>query len=216
MENENITYNKVFESLDKNRIIVKGVLKNIESPFMQEGVLYRFGYIETKRKSGNEDLVRVILNKEFYDKLLPLVGDTVRIHGSVRSSFNTEGHLEVYVFPLSVITKEEDREPSEFINSILLSGTVSKVNNRRTLNGINITDVLLKVSMSHARRITIPCLFWNDLAKTAKDFVAGERIEFVGKVQSRKAKIDNVSETVLINEVSGFRLRLNEEECKNV
>ena len=211
------TYDRLFEDLDTNNIIVKGVLDSIGEPFMQECVVYRYGYIITKRKSGNQDKVRVILNDEYYNMLMDKVGETVRIHGSVRSAFNVEGHLEVYVFPSLYISKEDDREPEcETINSLLLSGTVSKVHNRRSQNGINITDVILKVSMSHARRVTIPCIFWNALADTAKNFITGERIEFVGKVQSRDAKIDNMNGTLFVNEVSGFRLRLREENKENV
>lgn len=217
MNNDIATYDKVFEDLDANRIIVKGVLSSIGKPFMQEGVVYRFGYVTTKRKSGNIDTVRVILNDEYNNKLANKIGQSVRIHGSVRSAYNTDGHLEVYVFPSRYIPKEEDREPEcEFSNSILLSGIVAKVNTRKTQNGIRITDVLLKVTLSHARRLTIPCIFWNDLADTASKFVTGERIEFVGKLQSRDAKIDNVNGSILINEVSGFRLRTKKEKEDNV
>ena len=163
--------------------------------------IYR-GLIQTKRKSGTEDVLPIHITKEQLDfmKRVPEAGDFVEIRGSFNSrnvyGDDAKKHLILYVQVKSISILPNTEFISE--NNIVLAGQlVSRGVVRNTASGRIVIDFQVATLRRTNRRSCIPCIAWGKYTNRVEDFDDDEYIELVGRLQSRNySKIEDGKEII--------------------
>lgn len=177
-------------------------------------VFYRF-IVETKRLSGTEDMVPVIVSSDVFDTSHNLKGMTVNVEGRFHSyNYNDKNgvrHLSLYVLA-DKVELDEYAEHEDFIH---LEGNICKKPIYRTTpKGSRISDVLLAVNEGR-RSFYIPLIFWGSNAEYTTFLDVGNRISLDGRIQSRtynKRIGDKEYEERTCYEVSANLLEVCDEE----
>lgn len=145
--------------------------------------LYMFEIL-AERLSGRIDRIPCLIAK----RLLPLVnsGQTALYCGQLRS-YNriVEGanRLELKFFVREV--RQDEVEQS--FNHVVLTGYICKQPvYRRTPFGREITDMLFAVNRAYHKSDYIPIITWGRIAREARDFQIGDKLEIIGRLQSRE------------------------------
>lgn len=146
---------------------------------------YRFT-VKTKRLSGTEDVIPVLVSGDVFDTSHNLKGMTVNVEGRFHSyNYNDKNgarHLSLYVLADEVSTLDAHAVHKDFIH---LEGTICKGTILRTTpKGSRISDVILAVNESK-KSFYIPCIFWGSNAEYMTFLNVGDCISLDGRVQSR-------------------------------
>lgn len=174
--------------------------------------------IGVERLSGCFDFVPLLISERLIDVNGDYRGRMILANGQFRS-FNLHEEsknrliLSVFVRELEFLEKTTDEEKS---NQIFLDGYICKEPiYRKTPLGREISDVILAVNRPYGKSDYIPCICWGGNARFASRFNVGERIQLIGRIQSREyiKKLDNgTQETRIAHEVSVSRIDVLESE----
>lgn len=198
-----------------NKVIISGEIVS-EPKFSHEvfGESFYVFYLETKRNSGVEDTIPVMLS----ERLCPIknieVGEKIEVSGQYRSYNKRKDNKSTLV--LTVFAHEITKETSGIDNLIEIDGFICKPPiYRKTPLGREITDLLIAVNRPYGKSDYIPCIAWGRNALYVSDFELGTHIKCAGRIQSREysKKIDeDMSEIRIAYEVSIGRLEVIENE----
>lgn len=151
--------------------------------------IYR-GLIQTKRKSGTEDVLPIHITKEQLDfmKEIPDAGDFVEVKGSFNShnfyGEDAKKHLVLYVQVRTLAICNCTEQISE--NKISLAGQlVSRGISRSTASGRIVIDFQIVTFRRTNRRSCIPCIAWGMCTNQVEDFDDDKFVELKGRIQSR-------------------------------
>ena len=167
----------------QNDVLLEGQV--LQSPVLSHenhGLrFYRFP-LEIPRLSGQSDILPILVT----DAQASLIrsGDTLRIHGQLRSFNNRSGTGNRLV--LTVYAQSVEPGIGETENRILLCGALCKpLIFRRTPLGRSICDLMLAVPRRYGRADYLPVIAWGQLAVRGSELRVGDEIALEGRVQSR-------------------------------
>lgn len=187
----------------KNKVFLKGwILIPFEFHHTVGDIEIYRGLVQTKRKSGTEDILPIHITKEQLDVMqkLPEAGDFVEIKGSLNSrnvyGADEKKHLVLYVQVKKIAIIQEVEQVSE--NKIVLAGQlVSRGLLRSTASGRVVMDFQISTLRRTNRRSCIPCIAWGKYTNQVEDFDDDVHLEVVGRIQSRNyTKVEDGREVV--------------------
>lgn len=188
-----------------NQIVVTGkIVKNFQ--FCDEVYTEKFSIaiVAMERLSGTIDYIPIKVSERLVDVDVDHIGKNVYVKGQLRS-FNEQGHLKLFVFAKEFEFVQETRDETNN-NQIFLDGYICKEPiYRKTPLSREIADLLIVVNRSYGKSDYIPCICWGRNARFASQFNVGERIQLIGRIQSReymKKFDDGMQETRIAYEVS--------------
>lgn len=190
--------------MNKNDIILKGQLRNIQYSHSINNVEYQKADLLVDRGNGETDIIDLKF-KKFANKYKE--DDIVNLRGNIRSHSskldNGKNKVDIYVFTYFDIpgTDEDDKE---IINDLLLTGRICKIDQlRNTKNGKqNIHFILANniVTGTDKQKINnyIPCVAWGNEAQFLSNKKVGDKIYIHGQLHSRTytKKLDNGEEEI--------------------
>ena len=140
--------------------------------------------MEVRRLSGSSDTQNVVLARDMLGARDGALPPRLRVEGDLRS-FNSRRpewpRLVITVFARSVSPWDGEDE-----NEVRLRGSLCKPPNlRSTPLGRDICDIMLAVNRRYGRSDYLPCILWGSLAREATLWRVGQRVELVGRIQSR-------------------------------
>lgn len=201
-------------AINNNSIILTGtVVKEPEYSHEVFGEGYYVFIINCSRKSGNKDVLPVMISDRLVDIREIKVGQVVTVLGQIRS-FNrhiddvkSKLILSVFARELEILAQDATELPfEENINTVMLDAYICKLPIYRcTPKGREIADILVAVNRPYGKSDYIPCIAWGRNARFAGGLEVGEHIQIQGRFQSREyaKKIgDNEVETRIAYEVS--------------
>lgn len=123
------------------------------------------------------------------------------------------GRLLITAFAQRILNCEEDEENP---NRVQLTGALCKPPSYRTTPfGREIADLMLAVNRSYGKSDYIPCITWGRTARYAANLKIGDRVQLVGRFQSRayqKQLPDGTALNKVAYEVSVSRLSTVRDE----
>ena len=123
------------------------------------------------------------------------------------------GRLLITAFAQRILNCEEDEENP---NRVQLTGALCKPPSYRTTPfGREIADLMLAVNRSYGKSDYIPCITWGRTARYAANLKIGDRVQLVGRFQSRayqKQLPDGTALNKVAYEVSVSRLNTVRDE----
>ncbi len=168
---------------------------------------YNF-YIGTKRKSGFEDKLLVIICQDLLLNLSIKNDCYVKIIGEFRSkneSNEEKNKLLLFIFCKKIKIFSEKIEEQ---NKICLNGYVCKnIIVRKTPFGRVIADILLAVNRNFHKSDYIPCIAWGNNAQLLLNSSIGDNLIIEGRIQSRYYKKE--SESKIAYEISVLKIKIN-------
>jgi len=169
-----------------NQVILKGKCETepkYSHSVMGEG-FYEF-ILAVPRLSNEVDYLPITISERILDKLGDLSGE-IGIYGQLRSynKFEDEkSKLILTIFAREIVPANE----LESSNQINITGYVCKEPIYRTTPfGREITDVLVAVNRAYNKSDYLPCIAWGRNARFTGDLEIGQKIELIGRIQSRK------------------------------
>lgn len=191
--------------INNNQITVSGELVS-EFSFDHEvfGEKFYTTKLSAERKSGNIDVLPILISERIIDIKREWKGEMVKVYGQVRSYNKHEENKSRLI--LSVFAREfeeiefEHEEPGSGNdeNNILLDGYIcKKPSYRKTPLGREISDILLAVNRPYGKSDYIPCIAWGRNAVYASGLEVGTRLQIEGRIQSRE-----------------YQKRISDEECE--
>lgn len=142
-------------------------------------------YIECLRLSNIPDIIPITISEQVMGTYNFVVGDKVEFVGQYRSYNKLEGEhsklmLTVFAYSVHYPLRDTDR------NEITLEGFLCKSPVFRTTPfKREICDLLVAVNRGYNKSDYIPCIAWGKNARVAKDFNVGDRLQIIGRIQSR-------------------------------
>ncbi|MBQ7307451.1 MAG: single-stranded DNA-binding protein [Clostridia bacterium] len=203
-----------YELMNNNKVYLCGIVA-------KEGVLSHTYYGENfyeylfsvKRLSDSYDTIPVLISERIINDNLK-VGNTVVVKGQYRSYnkiVDGKSKLVLSVFARDILENDVTQNP----NQIYLTGFVCKEPIYRTTPfKREICDILIAVNRAYNKSDYIPCIAWGRNARFVKNFKVGDKIEIVGRIQSRdyQKKVDNDTyETKTAYEISITRINSGTE-----
>lgn len=194
-----------------NIIHLKGqICQNLQFDHELFGEQFYTTTLRVPRLSGAEDFLPVTLS----ERLLltePLVnGSMLCLEGQLRSYnkvIEGSGRLLITAFAQKLLNADEDEENP---NRVQLTGALCKAPSYRTTPfGREIADLMLAVNRSYGKSDYIPCITWGRTARYAANLKVGDRVQLVGRFQSRayqKQLPDGTTLNKVAYEVSVSRL----------
>lgn len=197
-----------------NKVKLTGVFMGVEFSHETHREKFYTGYINTKRKSGVEDLIPITISerllKEVADK-----GQKCTIEGEFRS-YNkmVDGHNRCI---LSVFVKNIFEDEGDDENIIELEGFICKTSKMRlTPQNRRITDIIVAVNRRSGKSDYLPCIIWGDKASYVETFPVGTEVSLLGRIQSRQYDkvTDNGIEKRVAYEISVSEIcrKMNEDD----
>ena len=168
-----------------NQITVRGQLADLpEYSHENHGKrFYRF-FLNIPRLSGNSDCLPVVAEERILDTIDLSGGNMLTVTGQIRSHNTRSGgsrRLLIFIFAGTIVA--EDGLPC---NDVILEGPLCKEPiYRRTPLGREICDAMLAVPRTFRRADYLPCIFWGRTAEEISVCHTGDRIQIVGRLQSR-------------------------------
>ena len=206
--------------IENNHVIISGEL--VSELFFSHKVFGEGFYtakLSVKRKSGNIDVLSILISERIIDIKREWKGEMVKVYGQVRSYNKHEGDrsrliLSVFIKQFETLTDDEITQ-SDDKNSMFLDGFICKEPiYRETPSGREISDVFIAVNRPYRKTDYIPCIVWGRNARFASNLEVGTHIQIWGRLQSREyqKKIgENEFETRIVYEVSASRIEVVEE-----
>lgn len=174
-----------YELMNNNRVFLSGIVVS-EPVFSHE--TFGEGFYEVKlsvaRLSEHQDILPITVS----DKLLKhfQIGKQVSLKGQFRSFNKLNGEksqLLLNVFAREII----ENDPSMNPNIVEINGFICKNPIYRTTPfNREICDCLVAVNRAYNKSDYLPCIAWGRNARYVKDAKVGNRIEIVGRIQSRE------------------------------
>lgn len=170
---------------NENRALLRGRVERAPAPsHSNHGVRYYVFPMVVRRLSGAEDRLNVVASEEQLTGLNLEPGDTLTVHGEVRTFNNRSGVGSRLV--VSVFARELFFGAGEEENRLELSGTLCKPPSLRTTPlGRTICDMILAVNRRYGRADYLPCIAWGSLAHRCGSLEVGDRVRVSGRLQSR-------------------------------
>ena len=195
-----------YEQMNNNKVYLRG--KVVSSPVFSHEVCEEKFYeinFEVKRLSDTCDIIPVIISEKLLANNNFDIGQEIAIRGQYRSynsQQNNKSKLILNVFAREIAEIDETQNP----NSIELTGFICKPSVFRvTPFKREICDVLIAVNRAYNKSDYLPCIAWGRNARFVKNLEVGEKVNIVGRIQSREyqKKIDeNTIETKTAYEIS--------------
>lgn len=145
-------------------------------------------FLRVERKSGDVDVVPLLVSERLVDVSQDIRNMAVRVSGQFRSYNkweNGRSHLllSVFVQKLEFLKKALEKEKT---NLIRLDGYLCKKPvYRKTPLGREVTDLFLAVNRIYGKTDYIPCVCWGRDARYAFGMEVGSHVKLHGRIQSR-------------------------------
>ena len=173
--------------------------------------------LSVPRLSGAEDILPVTLSERLLLGGPITVGMELCVDGQLRSYnkvVDGSGKLLITAFAQRIGPGSAEQNP----NLVQLSGALCKAPSYRTTPfGREIADLMLAVNRSYGKSDYIPCITWGRTARYAANLRVGDKVQLVGRFQSRNYQKQQPDGTVIgkvAYEVSVSRLSPFKEEMK--
>ena len=140
--------------------------------------------LEVQRLSGTFDRLNIIVRPKLLEGVELNSGSRIRVTGQLRTFNNRSGEGAKLV--ITVFAKEVELTDNDYVNRIVLHGTLCKTPVQRTTPmGRDICDLMLAVNRRYGRSDYLPCICWGNMALIAGTWDVGTRLKIDGRVQSR-------------------------------
>ena len=171
--------------------------------------------LRVPRLSGAEDFLPITLSERLLIDEPIAAGSILCLDGQLRS-FNKvvegSGRLLITAFAQRLLPEEDEENP----NRVQLTGALCKAPSYRTTPfGREIADLMLAVNRSYGKSDYIPCITWGRTARYAANLKIGDKVQLVGRFQSRNYQKQLPDGTILNKvayEVSVSRLSAMKED----
>lgn len=208
--------------LNNNYGILSGIVtEKFHLEYSYNNVNYYFGMLGIKRNSGVFDLIPICIPSFAMpeeDISSIELRDFLEIHGTFRSRneiFDKKNKLllRFYAIPndkqKAVIVH---RQEIAYKNDITLIGNICKpVITRVTPKGLKISDILVACNRKYNSDY-IPTICWGYLSDQAKLLNVGDKVQILGRIQSREYTKQNEEVKRIALEVSAMKLHKIEVE----
>ena len=171
--------------------------------------------LRVPRLSGAEDFLPITLSERLLLDAPITAGSLLCLEGQLRSYNKVvegSGRLLITAFAQRLLPEDNDENP----NRVQLTGALCKPPSYRTTPfGREIADLMLAVNRSYGKSDYIPCITWGRTARYAAGLKTGDKVQLVGRFQSRnyqKQLPDGTVITKVAYEVSVSRLNALREE----
>lgn len=204
-----------YEQMQNNKVCLCGTVASV--PQFSHEILGEGFYdlnVSIKRLSGQVDIIPLTISERLMEGENFEVGSPIGIIGQLRSYnkyVDSKSKLVLRVFVRELVAYDED-EP----NTIELDGFICKPTIYRTTPfKREIADMLIAVNRAYGKSDYIPAIAWGRNARYAGNFMVGDRVRVVGRIQSRvyqKQLEDGTVEERTAYEVSVSKLDLVESK----
>lgn len=174
-----------YEQMQNNRVCLSG--KIVSEPVYSHEILGEGFYdlnIAVKRLSGQEDIIPLTVSERLMENESFETGNLIGVIGQLRSynkMVDNRSKLVLRVFVRELAAVDEDNP-----NTIEIDGFVCKQPVYRTTPfKREITDMLIAVNRAYNKSDYIPAIAWGRNARFAGNFQIGDRVQIVGRIQSR-------------------------------
>lgn len=181
------------------------------------GERFYYATLAVPRLSGAEDLLPITLSERLMDGTPLEVGAPLCLEGQLRSYNKVvegAGRLLITGFAQRLLPPDSDENP----NQVQLTGALCKPPSYRTTPfGREIADLMLAVNRAYGKSDYIPCITWGRTARYAANLKIGDRVQLVGRFQSRayqKQLPDGTTLNKVAYEVSVSRLTSVREDVQ--
>ena len=171
--------------------------------------------LRVPRLSGAEDFLPITLSERLLIDEPIAAGSILCLDGQLRSYNKVvegSGRLLITAFAQRLLPEEDDENP----NRVQLTGALCKAPSYRTTPfGREIADLMLAVNRSYGKSDYIPCITWGRTARYAANLKIGDKVQLVGRFQSRNYQKQLPDGTILNKvayEVSVSRLSTMKED----
>ncbi len=171
--------------------------------------------LRVPRLSGAEDFLPITLSERLLIDEPIAAGNILCLDGQLRSYNKVvegSGRLLITAFAQRLLPEEDDENP----NRVQLTGALCKAPSYRTTPfGREIADLMLAVNRSYGKSDYIPCITWGRTARYAANLKIGDKVQLVGRFQSRNYQKQLPDGTILNKvayEVSVSRLSAMKED----
>ena len=175
--------------------------------------------LRVPRLSGAEDFLPITLSERLLMTEPLSAGSTLSLEGQLRSYnkvIEGSGRLLITAFAQRLINSEEDEENP---NRVQLTGALCKAPSYRTTPfGREIAVLMLAVNRSYGKSDYIPCITWGRTARYAANLHIGDKVQLVGRFQSRayqKQLPDGTTLNKVAYEVSVSRLAAIKQDASS-
>jgi len=203
-----------------NIIHLKGqICQNLQFGHELFGEQFFVTTLRVPRLSGAEDFLPITLSERLLMDSPITNGSHLCLEGQLRSYnkvIEGSGRLLITAFAQKLIDCETDDENP---NRVQLTGALCKPPSYRTTPfGREIADLMLAVNRSYGKSDYIPCITWGRTARYAANLKIGDKVQLVGRFQSRayqKQLPDGTTLNKVAYEVSVSRLSALKAEMPN-
>lgn len=171
--------------------------------------------LRVPRLSGAEDFLPITLSERLLIDEPVAAGSILCLDGQLRSYNKVvegSGRLLITAFAQRLLPEEDEENP----NRVQLTGALCKAPSYRTTPfGREIADLMLAVNRSYGKSDYIPCITWGRTARYAANLKIGDKVQLVGRFQSRNYQKQLPDGTILNKvayEVSVSRLSAMKED----
>jgi len=179
------------------------------------GEKFYYATLSVPRLSGAEDLLPITLSERLIDSTSIDIGTPLAFEGQLRSYnkvIEGSGRLLITGFAQRLTATDADENP----NQVQLSGALCKPPSYRTTPfGREIADLMVAVNRAYGKSDYIPCITWGRTARFASHLSVGDRVQLVGRFQSRayqKQLADGTIIEKMAYEVSVARLSIPQDQ----
>ncbi|MDD3336189.1 MAG: single-stranded DNA-binding protein [Eubacteriales bacterium] len=172
--------------------------------------------LRVPRLSGAEDFLPITLSERLLIDSPITTGSPICLEGQLRSYNKVvegAGKLLITAFAQRLVPMSEEENP----NRVQLTGALCKPPSYRTTPfGREIADLMLAVNRSYGKSDYIPCITWGRTARYAANLKIGDKVQLVGRFQSRnyqKQLPDGTMLNKVAYEVSVSRLAATKDEA---
>ena len=172
-----------------NKVRLRGtIISFCEYFFSTRGDEYYKIQVEVKRKSGNVDIVPVVMPRRNIDPSADYRGLRIDLEGTVQTK-HMDTHLNMYVYSTNASIYYSNEDNEEDINDVFFSGVLKDKNFRKTsLKKIDIVDVyFLSKYTKNKKKIEyyFPCIAWYNIARDINNLPLETSIIAQGRFQSK-------------------------------
>ena len=176
--------------IENNQETLSGeIVRNFEFSHEFYGEGFYTAMLAIERKSGQKDIIPVMVSERLIDTKEDWTGRFVKVSGQFRSYNKHEGERNRLVLSVFVREFEEFEElpfSDNYSNHISLDGYICKQPiYRKTPLDREITDILLAVNRPYGKSDYIPTICWGRDARFAGGLEVGARLQIDGRIQSR-------------------------------
>lgn len=179
---------------DTNKVIFKArIEENAEFSHEMYGEKFYLTKVSFKRKSGNEDIIPLMVSNYLLEPKTLIKGKWIKGIGQLRSK-HVNHNLKVFIFALDIfgvfdkLDEEDESDLSKnYSNMIYLNGYICKepyfiITNK---NKCAITELFISIKRPNKKVDYIPCFAWGENAYKASVLDIGTHIKCLGRIQNR-------------------------------